>query len=137
MNIAIFGERKVRLCVCRTYCVALSARLVTAPALDTHGDTEDMILELVYIRMTLIVRTSGKDWRPLVTLVDTKSRGGVGTSQYIFYFLVFSVYGFTFCSSEFIRNIFYLISNRDATSDLHAAVLCHFRKEGEWLFQVV
>ena len=38
-------------------------------------------LELVYIRMTLIVRTSEKDWRTLVTLVDTKSRGGVGTSH--------------------------------------------------------
>ena len=49
-----------------------------APALDTHGDTEDMIWKLVYIRMTLIVRTSEKEWRPLVTLVDTKSRVGSG-----------------------------------------------------------
>ena len=52
---------------------------------------------------------------------------------YIVYFLVFSVYGFTFSSSDFFRNIFYFISNRDATSDPIAAAFFGFRKERELL----
>ena len=42
---------------------------------------------------------------------------------YILNFLGLSVYGFTFRSSDFFRNIFYLISNRDATSDQNAAAI--------------
>ena len=52
-----------------------------APALDTHGDTEDIIWNLYIYEMSKQIRTSEKI-RPLMALVNTKSRyhGGAGTS---------------------------------------------------------